>query len=47
MQRLEEKALQEKKDSTPITTDKQNGPLKDKSEVHSIKRRCELASILY
>jgi hypothetical protein len=46
MQRIEEKTVQEK-ESTPTTREKQNGPLKDKSEVHNIRRHCELACVLY
>jgi hypothetical protein len=47
MQSTEENTVQEKKESTPTTTEKQNGPLKDKSEVHNIRRHCELACVLY
>jgi hypothetical protein len=47
MQRVEEKTVQEKKESTLTTTEKQNGPLKDKSEVQNIRRHCELACVLY
>jgi hypothetical protein len=46
MQRMEEKAVQEK-ESIPTTTEKQNGSIKDKSQVHNIRRHCELACVLY
>jgi hypothetical protein len=47
MQSIEEKTVQEKKESTATTAEKQNGPLKDKSEVHDIRRHCEVARVLY
>jgi hypothetical protein len=35
MQKVEEKTAQEKKEPTPTSIDKQNGPLRDKSEVQN------------